>query len=501
MAKGPERIHDVPASEGADRAALLAAFLLGAAGTIFLKVEELQPIPLDLPPVVAALFAALVLIGYVISVWQVGSLRIEPETIGDNCYYLGFVFTLTSLAVTLYQISGEAIGSAALQAAISGFGIALSSTIVGIVLRVWLMRLRPDLVARDRAARIELHTAAREFRAALATSTTLVKSHAVETTQLMAEERAKLLQIVAETIQTHRDSMKKGAEVQLTTLERTMSKGAEKSAAAITAAVERALEASSRGMTETVAALRASLAEFVGKEAEVLKRLAENSGAVSRSGADAEAALAAVAVRLEALAIGLDGAATNIVTKLGAAAEAIERSSAAASERIGESFSSLGRAADGVARTEQFARSSNAIEAVVAAIESSTERFAKLDAERLDQAERTSRALNSTIAALEAASQRLSAFGATEREGPGRPRADLSRSPFEPSSALILTGVEGHAASSMRDPGAAPHRPAAPPNRPGAPEPDVPVNPRDDTADDAGRRGWFARWRADGGAR
>ena len=270
MAKGPEHIHDVGPSEGADRAALLAAFLLGAAGTIFLKVEELQPIPLELPPVVAALWVALVLIVYVIIAWQVGRLRIEPETIGDNCYYLGFVFTLTSLAVTLYQISGEAVGSTALQAAISGFGIALSSTIIGIVLRVWLMRLRPDLVARDRAARIELHTAAREFRAALATSTILVKSHAVETTQLMAEERAKLLQIVADTIQTHRDSMKKGAEVQLTTLERTMSKGAEKSATAITSAIERAVEASSQGMTATVEALRASLAEFVGKEAEVL---------------------------------------------------------------------------------------------------------------------------------------------------------------------------------------------------------------------------------------
>ena len=26
------------------------------------------------------------------------------EIIGDNCYYLGFVFTLTSLAVTLYLL-------------------------------------------------------------------------------------------------------------------------------------------------------------------------------------------------------------------------------------------------------------------------------------------------------------------------------------------------------------------------------------------------------------
>ena len=127
MPRKTARLYESSTSEGTDRIALGAAFLLGAGGSIALKVT-------DLHPGLVALWSAAVLFGYVLAIWRVGNLRIEPETTGDNCYYPGFVFTLTSLAVTLYQMSGAAVGQDTLRDVISGFGIALSSTIVGIVL-------------------------------------------------------------------------------------------------------------------------------------------------------------------------------------------------------------------------------------------------------------------------------------------------------------------------------------------------------------------------------
>ncbi len=74
------------------------------------------------------------------------------EVIGDNSYYLGFLFTLTSLAVTLYFVVDVAAEDRAFAhpEVISGFGVALVSTLVGVFIRVLMMQFRLDLVARER---------------------------------------------------------------------------------------------------------------------------------------------------------------------------------------------------------------------------------------------------------------------------------------------------------------------------------------------------------------
>ena len=61
---------------------------------------------------------------------------------GDNLYYMGFLFTLTSLAVSLYQFS--TVGSA--EQIVQNFGIAIASTIAGITLRIMFNQMRRDPV-------------------------------------------------------------------------------------------------------------------------------------------------------------------------------------------------------------------------------------------------------------------------------------------------------------------------------------------------------------------
>ena len=75
--------------------------------------------------------------------------------IGDNCYYLGFVYTLVSLAWTLYALSEET-GEDPIVGIVSGFGIALLTTLTGLVARVALNPPRVDLADEEERSRVSL---------------------------------------------------------------------------------------------------------------------------------------------------------------------------------------------------------------------------------------------------------------------------------------------------------------------------------------------------------
>lgn len=185
-------IHGVGAREVVDRTALILAFLVGLLGSVALKLA-------GAPALVGAVWPVLVLLAYVAVCFASRATAVEPEVIGDNCYYLGFLFTLGSLAVTLYQIrdpSGLGAGAGdVISLVISGFGVALTSTIVGVFLRMMLIQMRPDIVSRDREMRRDLSQGVREFRAAVAQVSRQVKEIAVEGVQHASERNARLDEI------------------------------------------------------------------------------------------------------------------------------------------------------------------------------------------------------------------------------------------------------------------------------------------------------------------
>src|SRR5260370_39031061 len=73
---------------------------------------------------------------------------------------MGFLVTLTSLGVSLYQFSSA--GSA--EQIVQNFGIAIGSTIAGITLRIFFNQMRRDPVEVEQAARLELADASRKAR-------------------------------------------------------------------------------------------------------------------------------------------------------------------------------------------------------------------------------------------------------------------------------------------------------------------------------------------------
>ena len=146
--------------------------------------------------------------------WSVGKSRIEAEIIGDNCYYLGFVFTLTSLAITLYLLVQTRGQTEAIRDVISGFGVALASTIFGIILRVLHIRMTPDMASLDRETRVELHAAVRNFRTNLSASLVELKHFSIEAAQMLSEQRDAIRMASEETIETHKQFLKKSMEEQ-----------------------------------------------------------------------------------------------------------------------------------------------------------------------------------------------------------------------------------------------------------------------------------------------
>ena len=108
------------------------AFLGGGAGVWWTKSVSSNP-----------WFAAMVAAGVVLALITYYLLNDEdaPEEEGDNVYYLGLLFTLISLMFTLVELFGDTDttpNAEKIRALLENFGIALTSTVVGIAGRVAL---------------------------------------------------------------------------------------------------------------------------------------------------------------------------------------------------------------------------------------------------------------------------------------------------------------------------------------------------------------------------
>src|ERR1700730_3353761 len=126
--------------------------VFGSGYIIFSKLHDFGALAATAVPV-------LVMIGYAVLLGA-RLFRLRDDQSGDNLYYMGFLFTLTSLAVSLYQFS--AAGSA--EQIVQNFGIAIASTIAGITLRIMFNQMRRDPVETEATSRLELADASRKVR-------------------------------------------------------------------------------------------------------------------------------------------------------------------------------------------------------------------------------------------------------------------------------------------------------------------------------------------------
>jgi archaellum component FlaC len=92
---------------------------------------------------------------------------VTDEKFADSCYYLGFIFTITSIIFALFDLPN--IGTRIEEIAVR-FGAAMLSTVLGLVVRVYLVSFKADVSDAIRSAEDELIYAIQRFREQLSMS-------------------------------------------------------------------------------------------------------------------------------------------------------------------------------------------------------------------------------------------------------------------------------------------------------------------------------------------
>ena len=105
--------------------------------------------------------------------------RLRLDVAADNMYYLGFLYTLSSLAVAIYVDEASKV--------LANFGVAITCTIIGIAFRVALNQLRVDPYDVEAASRVELSSATRRVSKELDQSIKELTKFRTMSMQVMAE--------------------------------------------------------------------------------------------------------------------------------------------------------------------------------------------------------------------------------------------------------------------------------------------------------------------------
>ena len=158
------RVKTLTRGVSGDTWLFISVFLLGTLAILFLNVVVDRPNTRDGWDITLRIIPLIILmVAYALIIALTPKFRLEHGQAGDNCYYLGFLFTLVSLVFALYDFVGERDKILVVQ----DFGIALSTTILGLVLRVMFSQTRIDPDNVEAVARTELTKAAQQMRSQL----------------------------------------------------------------------------------------------------------------------------------------------------------------------------------------------------------------------------------------------------------------------------------------------------------------------------------------------
>jgi len=241
-------------------------FLIYIAGAIILTIEKwfvsnvLPGTSFAYLGNAAIILSAIALMSiYVFFVTIIPATKLRTDVAADNVYYLGFLYTLTSLAVALSFDDPDTI--------LANFGVAIVSTLIGIAARVGLNQLRVDPTDIEEASRLELADATRKVRVELQ-----------ETVRQLTDFRNLSLQVLTEGYE----------EVQ---------KNVENISTNVLKSVEDLVEQSAEPLSELVQKTKAANEEAVRSISDVTK----SNKALAKSNEDMIAQIAAVNSALEEL--------------------------------------------------------------------------------------------------------------------------------------------------------------------------------------------------------
>ena len=120
-----------------DWACFLICIGLGIPLLLLLRLPEKMP---DSSVWVATALLSLVISIYALVIWRWRSPTLgRNERAADNLYFLGFIFTVCALGISLYRYYDAAPASLPVERIMGDLGIGITTTVVGLVLRVLVL--------------------------------------------------------------------------------------------------------------------------------------------------------------------------------------------------------------------------------------------------------------------------------------------------------------------------------------------------------------------------
>ena len=100
---------------------------------------------------------------YFFSTSRVKNTDLSKSKIGDSCYFLGFSFTLVSLAAALLHLGGQESEFVNTRAIVGSFGAALATTLTGLLCRLYLTTLSSSFQSSKDKLEEEIESAMSTF--------------------------------------------------------------------------------------------------------------------------------------------------------------------------------------------------------------------------------------------------------------------------------------------------------------------------------------------------
>ena len=137
---------------------------------------------LNSPWIIGLSIPLLLMVVYIVFGLNKPNREISDERFADSCYYLGFVFTISSIVVSLFDLQniGSKIGDISIR-----FGAAMISTVLGLIVRVYLVNFRQDFKDALNIAEDSLLESAKKFRIHLEISVDNLRNLEITTNEMI----------------------------------------------------------------------------------------------------------------------------------------------------------------------------------------------------------------------------------------------------------------------------------------------------------------------------
>ncbi|MGR3717019.1 MAG: hypothetical protein ACU0B1_09765 [Thermohalobaculum sp.] len=318
VAPGDERVTDRILRDAASRTITFRGFHSDSLDTILFIFCGISGVAL----VATAKFTGLtgwpaefmviaIIVLYALLCWRSRRFNLHPERLGDNCYYMGFIFTLASLAAALVaiQFGDESARGSLLEELLGGFGVALFSTIVGIIARVSFMQMHREVEDIEAQLRLELQSAAAHLKDQLMDAVFRLEGFRVRTAQVIEEQSIKSVEEVKALSDILMAKLSDVSDAHASASEQLANRSEEVSSALIMAVetISKQMKTSVGSYTEVTKQLSKSADKVVGEVGRLVTKIDSievPSDLLTRQVEDVRAKMTTVADAFEAVATG-----------------------------------------------------------------------------------------------------------------------------------------------------------------------------------------------------